>query len=242
MADEPQKQTVRVEVAPVAPTAPPPVDAGLEFRNMTPAQFQEFAERQRAKGANEVLKELGVDSKKDRRAALEDIKAGRLQLSKKEQEVADAKAKADAEAAKLKPLEEKLAAKDATLKKYADAEFAKLPENVQKAVAERFGDDPQARLDGIEWMQKHSLVPSPVLTPEQKAKAEEEAKKAAANKPANPATTIAPPGPAAAPPSGPPNIQEIYDAHMRAGRTIAASGLAQQFAGQLKLGHPDQRK
>lgn len=230
----PPAQVHRVEVVPVAPPATAPRSDGLEFRDMSADQFKERLEREREKGARDLLKELGVDSKKDRRAALKEISEGRLQLSKKEQEAADAKAKADAEAAKLKPLEEKLKAKDEVLKRYADAEFAKLPENVQKAIAERFADDSQARLDGIEWMRKHGLLPTAAVPAAGAAATTEPAK------PPAPATTIATPGPAPTPPVGAQTAQQQYDALMRAGKTVAAASFA-SLHNDLDRRHPDRR-
>jgi hypothetical protein len=108
-----------------------------------------------AKGANEVLKAAGV-KKSDRARMLEELKAGRVELSAVKQQAAAAAAKVEAvtaEAAALTPYVDRM-------KKYADTEFAGLPESFQKTLAAMKLDDPMKRLDMIDLWRANGVLPA----------------------------------------------------------------------------------
>jgi hypothetical protein len=195
-----------------APAAPAP-DAKA-IKKAKGKAFEKGIELGKDKGANQVLKGLGV-KKSERERVLEDLKAGRLELAQKKQELADAKAAAEAEKAKatkatqtaesLKPYQDRL-------KKYADQEFAQLPEPYQKTLADMGIEDPMRRLDTIEMWRKNGVL--------QAAASAAEAKPAAPPKTSSTMANVTPPAPA---PAGDKNHFEQWKALKDSGQTVLAA-------------------
>lgn len=173
MSDEAQATATPPATAPASTpaqsaktaSAPPKADALEALREV----LQPVTEKQRraerlakaeAKGANEVLKTLGV-KKSERARVMEELKAGKLKLAEAAAETADAKAKADqaaADAARAKGEMEKLTPYVERMKKYADSEYAALPEAFQKSLVDMKIEDPIARLDMIEIWKKNGAL------------------------------------------------------------------------------------
>lgn len=167
-----------------------PTNEPAQLREGRVRREDELAEA-KAKGANEVLKGLGV-AKSDRARMIEEIRAGRVRLAEaKEAAVAanQVAAQVDADAA-AKAAAQEAATKEAeslrtSLKKYADQEFAALPESFQKTITEMKLDDPQKRLEMIDVFKRTGLL---------SAALGQAAAPAVENKGAPP-TVVAPPAP-----------------------------------------------
>lgn len=130
-----------------------------------PSQLREGREAKRdekakAEGVNDVLKALGV--KKDARSRmLEEIKGGRVKLAEIKAELVQTKAKVEEKVAEVdafKPYKDQVESLSNTLKEYADAEFAALPEEFQKFLVDMKTEDPKARLDAIKSLKKSGAL------------------------------------------------------------------------------------
>lgn len=204
--------------APAPASAPSKIadDGGDQgFQKMSAKQFnQRLAEAEEA-GAKKLLKELGIN-KADRKSALEEIREGRMALTKKEKEIMAAKAEAEA----LKPKAAKTDELENELKLYADEMFANLPESLQKYIAETVADSPAARLKAMRAARTAGLAPNF----KDASKGEE------APKPANPSTTVAQPGPATPKPVGTLNHYETWKELQRQGRGAQAANYYMMYA------------
>lgn len=220
-------QVHRIEVAPVAPQAPAPTpprgdddfDAfRSELGNMTPKSFKKLKEKLEERGEERAIKtllrDLGIDDKNDRKAALRDIAEGHMQLSKKAQADAEAAAKATAE---LQKKEQLLSMYESEAKSQAEEAFKALPDKEQKLVTRFAGEDPLARLKLIRELRADGTLSAPAVPA-----------------PVKPATTIAPSGPTPPPASGTLTPQQQYDNLKAAGNNIAAANFARV--------HPDVKR
>lgn len=173
----------------------------------------------RAEGANEILKELGV-KKSDRARMIEQIKDGRVKLAEVREELEAAKkasTEAKAEVDAFKPYKDQVEQLSNTLKKYADLEFAALPEPFQKALADMKLEDPKARLDMIEVWKKNGII-----TPAQAKEAVKEVKEAPKPAPI-PSNTMAT-APSVTSPAGPTmNHYEVWQQLSSSGQHFLAA-------------------
>lgn len=195
MGDEnkiPAGTPIIINAVPAAP-APTPAAEPTQLREGRERRESELAEA-RAKGANEVLKGLGVP-KSDRARMIEEIRAGRVKVAVAQETAAAANqvaAQVDAQAQAATAAQE-AAAKEAealraSLKKYADQEFAALPETFQKTINEMKLDDPQKRLEMIDVFKRTGLLSAAAGAAVKPADPP-----ADASKPAAPASVVRPP-------------------------------------------------
>lgn len=217
MADEKQVQPIVINVPPTpAPSAPAASNEPPQLRDGREKREADLAEA-RAKGANEVLKGLGV-RKSERARMIEEIRAGRVKLAEAKDVAAaanQAAAQVDDQAQAATAAQE-AAAKEAeglrtALKKYADQEFAALPESFQKTITEMKLDDPQKRLEMIDVFKRTGLLSAAAGAAVEAAAG---AAKPADAKPAEkkPATTMAKPADQASPPGQAMNAYETWRA------------------------------
>lgn len=169
-------------------------DEPSQLRDGREKREAELAEA-RSKGANDILKSLGV-KKSERARLVEEIKAGRMKIAEVKQEAEAAKtqaAAAQAEADAFKPYKDQVDQLTAALREYADGEFAQLPEPLQKSLVDMKLDDPRQRLDMIKVFKKNgvldSMKPSEATAGNSQVQTE---KKTEAKKP-NPSNTMATP-------------------------------------------------
>lgn len=161
MADQnPNTQPIIVNLPPQALAPAAPVETTEAKRAKREARIAEA----KVEGQNEILKSLGV-KKRERGRVLEEVKAGRVKLAEAKEAAATANqvvAQVDAAAAAAAAAQEASKAEAdslrTVLKKYADAEFAALPESFQKAIVEMKLDDPQKRLDAIDVFKRTGLL------------------------------------------------------------------------------------
>jgi hypothetical protein len=223
------------ESAPVATPAPAPVSAPAAQASKSeslieglrelvkPSKREKEAElkaKAEAKGANTVLKGLGV-KKSDRARMIEEIKEGRLEIAKRREETAAALAvaatakqevdKTKAEASALTPYVE-------LAKRVADQEFAALPESFQKSLADMKIEEPLARMEMISIWKKNGVISGAAAAPKADPKAP------------NPATTMAVGNPAAAKTGATLNHYEQWQALRSAGDKMGAAAFRKQFA------------
>ena len=171
-------------------SAPATNGGGDEFKHMTPEAFRQRLEQASEAGARKMLKEFGIP-KEQRNEIYEQVKSGKYVLAPKPKE-GDLDYKSEYE--KLKPhaeaaakLQEKIDKQyKPVFAKMAEEQLAALPESHRKYVAAKVGEkaDPEVVLAEIDQMRSFGIIPSGA------APAKEE-------KPANPATTMAAPGPSA---------------------------------------------
>jgi hypothetical protein len=177
-------------------SAPAKSDEPSQLRDGREKREAELAEA-RSKGANDILKSLGV-KKSERARLVEEIKAGRMKIAEVKQEAEAAKtqaAEAKAEADAFKPYKDQVDQLTQALREYADAEFAQLPEPLQKSIVDMKLDDPRQRLDMIKVFKKNGVIglkPSEATGGNSQVATEKktETPKAEAKKP-NPSTTMA---------------------------------------------------
>lgn len=173
-------------------TAPAKADEPSQLRDGREKREAELAEA-RSKGANDILKSLGV-KKSERARLVEEIKAGRMKIAEVKQEAEAAKtqaAAAQAEADAFKPYKDQVDQLTQALREYADAEFAQLPEPLQKSIVDMKLDDPRQRLDMIKVFKKNGVLGmKPAEATAGNSQVTEQAKPAETKKP-NPSTTMA---------------------------------------------------
>lgn len=194
-----------------------------DFKGMSEKQFTERLKEAEEAGVKRLLKDLGIE-KKDRKAALEEIREGRMALSKKEQEVKAAKAEAEALKPKVDAASKRTAELENELKAYVDDIYNNAPENVQKFIAATTSDDVAARMKALRAAKEAGL-----FTPTQAFAAKEAAKPVVEAKPANPATTMAPDGPAAPKTPGTLNHYETWMELKKSGQTVLAAQFYSKF-------------
>lgn len=195
---------------PPAPTAPLP-DA-LQALVSDPEAFKKRLDEAGKSAKNRVFEDLGVKDANEAKAALQELK--RLKDAQLTEQERTKKALDD-----LTPQAARAATLEATIKEFLAAEEQAIPEDKRGFLSlAPPADKPEDRLRWISNAKAQGLFnPTPV------------APVAPAARPANPANTIAPPGPATAPPTGVPTPQQTYDQMMRDGKSMAAAGLAQQY-------------
>ncbi len=156
-----------------------PVNINLSAAPAAPVESESKSAKREAQlseaktqGANEVLKGLGV-KKAERARMIEEIRGGRMKLAEAKQEAEEAKAQVAAKAAEVdafKPYKDQVDQLTGALKKYADAEFAALPEAFQKVIVDMKLDEPNKRLEMIEILKRNGAVaataaPTPTPAP-----------------------------------------------------------------------------
>jgi hypothetical protein len=208
------EETQPTAVATPAPAKPVQSDTVVDQlrKALKPSKKERAAElktKAETKGANSVLRELGV-KKSERARVLEELKAGKLRLADAAQESAEAKATAaqatsDAEASKaeIAILKAQSAEKDALLKGWADEQFNALPEELQKFIAATAGESLDARLKAIKTAKESGLI-----TVKEAAAATAQAKGEA--KPVKPSTTSVAVNPKALRPEASPGPKQIW--------------------------------
>lgn len=219
MSDEnkviPAGTPIIINTVPTTPASAEPV----QLREGRERREAELAEAH-AKGANEVLKGLGV-KKSERARMIEEIRAGRVRLA----EARDAAVAANQVAAQVDSDSAAIAAAQgaakaeaealrASLKKYADQEFAALPETFQKTINEMKLDDPQKRLEMIDVFKRTGLLSAAAgaatTATEAKPADAKPAAPASVVKPVQPSTTLAQPPAATSPPGATLNYYETW--------------------------------
>lgn len=222
MADEVVTTAPAVPVPAPAKTDTPAVKGKSDALDALREVLQPVTEKQKraerlakaeAKGANEVLKGLGV-KKSERARMLEEIKTGKVTIAEAKKQAEDATAKAQAATAELDAIKPY---RDA-LKEFADATFAELPESAQRFIAAQKVEDPIARMQLIKTMRETGMLSA--------AQAKD-----AATKPESKgaSTTIAAPNPVP-PKSGPTlNYYEQWQALKAAGDKLGAAAFRRQY-------------
>jgi len=241
MADENAPATgAPAAVAQPAPkaqqNAKPVVEALREALKPTKREREaELKAKAEAKGANGLLKDLGVKGKSERARMLDQIKDGKVRLADANEQASAAtaasaaeKARADKAEAELKAMKEQIGAYESLAKTYADEQFAALPEGLQKFIAATAGDSLEARLKAIKTAKDSGLI-----TVKEAAAASAQAKTDA--RPANPANTSNATNPKAPPATANPTPKQTWE-QMRAERPnesqaekIGRQRLAAQF-------------
>jgi len=209
-----------------APAAPKGDD---DFSRMSSKQFKQRLEEARESGARQLLKELGVE-KGDRKEAIKQIKDKQLMLTKREAEVAEAKA----QAAALQPVADEASALKSELKAYADEQFAALPEALQKFIAATSTEDPGSRLKAMRAAREAGLVPTSAAAPVTPAATPA----ATETKAPNPSTTMADSGPPTPKPAGSLDHFEKWKGLVDSGQTIMAALYHQQFGRAIEASRP----
>lgn len=188
---------------------------------------QERIAKAEAKGANEVLKGLGV-KKSERARMLEEIKSGKVQLNAANEQAGEFKSRAEKAEAELKALKDRASAYESLAKSYADDQFNALPEPLQKYIAATAGDSLDARLKAIKTAKESGLIDA-----KEAAAATAQVKSEA--KPAKPADTSKATQPKAPSPAGELTHKQVWQ-QMRApkdgeshGERIARERLAAQY-------------
>lgn len=207
--------------APQPAASPATPAAGEEWKSMTTEQFTARLAKEREQGTRALLKEFGFEKADDAKAFF-----------------STAKAKADAEKTELQKATERATALEAQAKRaeelgavvstFAEQEFKALHEALQKFIVVQAGDDPMARLRAITAARESGLLaaqqPAPAATPEPR--------------PANPATTVAQPGPATPKPVGTLTPYEQWQALKEANRGALAATFFVQNRAAIEASRP----
>lgn len=228
-------QPIIINVPPTTATPSAPLEPVEAKRAKREARIAEA----KSEGANEVLKSLGV-KKRERARILEEVKAGRMKLAEAKEvastanqvavqattAVSDASKATDAAKAEAETLR-------TTLKKYADAEFAALPESFQKAIVEMKLDDPQKRLDAIDVFKRTGVLAAGVSAAAAASSTTTETKVETKTETKKPSTTLATPPDQRSPAGASLNYYETWKAMSDRGETwLAAQYL---HANQVKI-------
>jgi len=210
---------------PAAASPAPGVSRDDDFSRMSPKQFKQRLEEARESGARQLLKELGVE-KGDRKEAIKQIKDKQLMLTKREAEVAEAKA----QAAALQPVADEASALKSELKAYADEQFAAMPEALQKFIAATSTEDPGSRLRAMRAAREAGLVPGTTAPAAPAVEAQA--------KPANPSTTMADSGPPTPKPAGSLTPYEKWRGYLEMGLPHVAATYQSQFRKAIEASKP----
>lgn len=196
-----------VPVVTPSPAAPAP---GEEFKNMTPEQFKARIAEAQSAGAAKAYKDLGVKDTSEARARFEELqKLKDAQLSEQER----AKKQID----ELTPQAARAVKLEQAVKSLLETEEKLIPDDKKSLLdLAPAADQPEARLQWIASAKAKGLFATT-------APATDPASAAAAQRAANPATTIAPPGPATPPPTGAKTeLQQYEDLKARGMTRLAA--------------------
>lgn len=226
----PTQQKVLIEVA----GAQGGQRQAADFQGMTLEQFNARLAEERAAGRKDVLKAAGV-KKEERAQFLARLEAGELVLSPKPQAgELDYKAeyeKAKPQIEKVQQYETKLQQHTEFFKKLADEEFAKLPEAAQKDIVRRKIDDPEARLAEIAGMRESGLLPAGATAAiTQQGQQQQRA--------AEPATTMASPGPKVMPTAGTKTANDQYQELLKGGNKVLAARFYNTYRHEIERTAP----
>lgn len=187
----------------------PELPADLKELVNSPEAFKARLSKEREVGTKSMLKDLGFANVDEARTF--------LAQAKKDADAKKTEAEKMAERfAALEPKAKQAEQYERDIREYLEIEEKQIPEDKRSLLdLAPSADSPSARMKWIAAARARGLFAAATAPSQQ------------APKPVTPANTIAPPGPTPPAPTGGASPQQIYDAHIAAGRTMAAANFAQ---------------